>query len=348
MKHTLKITLLTSLLALTITSFSLNISKVGTIYYFGDSLFDGGYMNKSVNFLPDGRSPVYTSPHGHTTPYYVSRAFNKPIQPNNQEPLSTAPSENWADGTLNGNNYAAGGAVTSGIGIGLAHYKPPALDYQISEFLKTHNPHEHPNDVYVIWIGANDLSRTLLDNKDKNFLEIVAAETKAIHDATETIKNQVARLSQAGAHDIFVLTLPPFGKVPLMNANPLFEKVGNFVTQLFNAQLTSKLLAIKKDGIDVHIFDVTKTLETITHDIDINHSYTEPGTALTLTNDKKPACIDSASNPAQLAINCTHWVPEYEQKQYLFADAMHPTDTAHQILAIQLEHFIESSESAIK
>ncbi|PHQ79237.1 MAG: hypothetical protein COB66_07255 [Coxiella sp. (in: Bacteria)] len=342
-KNTLSAALLL-LLMTTSSSMALKANEIDHIYYFGDSLFDTGYMDHSEGFLPDGQSPIYTTPHGHVAPYYLSRAFNQPLQANDVDPLPTPPTTPWTDGALTGNDYAAGGAVTSGEGIGFEHYRPPALDYQISHFLATHDPQANPNDVYFIWAGSNDILKTFLTYKSEP-AKIISEMDKAIDAGTDTLKNEVKILYDAGARHIYVLNLPPMGDTPLMNKSALFKTIGNQVSEQFNAALIVKLASLHEDGIEnTPVVNIYQLLTDITTEIDTKHIYTEPGTALTLTDDSDPACLDSVESSLALAINCKNWVPEAKQQQYLFADNVHPTDTAHQILAIHLEQFLKSQK----
>jgi outer membrane lipase/esterase len=316
------------------TSLAFNMKDANHIYFLGDSLFDTGYMDASSDFVPTGQDPVYTTPHGHVTPYYISHKYNKADQANNVSP----PAENtWVSGRLNGNDYAAGGAVTDGKGIGFAHYYPPALTYQVDKFLKEHKI--LPKDIFIVWVGANDILKTYITDKDKSPEVLATDEITAVDKATTTISGEVNTLISAGAKHIVVLNMPPIGDTPLLSSNEAFKQMGNLVSSMFNMALSNKLNKLTEKPA---IFNVNQLFTDITTAINDKGKYTEPDTSLTLTNDTKPACNDSITNPMQLAINCKHWVKN--PADYLFADGVHPSDTAHQILALHLEKFLSSPD----
>jgi phospholipase/lecithinase/hemolysin len=336
---------LIALLALQ-SSFALNIANTDHIYYFGDSLSDTGYMNNSQNYVPTGQTPVYTTPLGHTAVYYLGEPFNHPTLTNNINP----PVNNqWVIGDLGGDNYAAGGATTNGIGLGKTPlYSPPSLQQQVSHFLSTHQPAQHPNNLYIIWIGANDIFRAFKSTPSSKPLQLNSAINKAIDKATTTIQEEVTILHKSGAQHIIVLNLPPMGDTPRMSKSIISKIFGNKISTTFNTQLSQKLASLKTStGYAPSIFNVNSLFKTIFSKINTSvlHKYQEPNTALILTNDKDPACLDVKNNPAIMAINCSHWVPTDQQANYVFADNVHPSDTTHQILALHLESYIKKLKS---
>lgn len=321
-------------------SMAFDMRHVNHIYFFGDSLLDTGYLDASKNYVPEGQDPIYTTPHGHVAAYYLNHEYNQADQANNMTPPS---GNGWVSGRLDGNDYAAGGAVSVGDGIGLDHYHPPSLTYQVNNFLAERKP--QPNDVFIIWVGANDIFKTFMKNYSKGTDTLITAELAAMDATTNAIHDAVVKLNDAGAEHIVVLNMPPLGQTPMMKTNPVFKTAGNMMATMFNTALISKLNKLNPKPA---IFDVNQTLNTIVAAIDSssNHTYTEPGTTLTITNDTDPACTTpiSIQHPfSALAISCKHWVSTDKMKHYLFADAMHPSDTAHHILAVQLEKFLNTT-----
>ncbi len=325
------------------TSLANKTLNIDQIYFFGDSLSDTGYMNHSKSYVPNGQSPVYTTPNGHPAVYYVGQYFNQPTAANN---LNPPPNNPWVAGTLNGNDYAAGGAVTHGQGLGLPDfYNPPSLQQQISNFLAAHQIKQHSNNLYIVWVGANNILKALKEHQSDSTIAKVLALKNAIDKATNMIVKEVSTLHKAGAKHIIVLNLPPIGNTPFLSKTKLSRDLGNFTSDLFNAELSFKLLSSKLVlGRSVNIFNVNALFKNISIDINTSDtgSYQEPNTALVLKNDKEPACLDSRTQTGKVAINCEHWVSPAERATYVFADGMHPSDTAHRILALHLEKFIRS------
>ncbi|PHQ80312.1 MAG: hypothetical protein COB66_05065 [Coxiella sp. (in: Bacteria)] len=322
-------------------SFALNPAQIDHVYYFGDSLSDTGYLNHSSNYVPEGQQPVYTTPLGHPAVFYVGQAFNHPTLPNNLNPPS---GNEWVIGALGGDDYAAGGAVTDSIGLGKPpFYSPPSLHQQVFNFLSTHQPRLHPNNLYVIWIGANDIFKAIRSTPSSEPLRLNAAINKAITAATTTIQAEVTALYKRGARHIVVINLPPMGDTPSMSKSTSLKLLGNMKSKKFNTQLLVKMLSLKKSiGYSPDIFNVNALFKKIIDTVNTAGEYQEPNTALILKNGTDPACLDSRTNPAIMSIDCNHWVSTDQQALDVFADNVHPSDTTHQILAIHLEQFIKT------
>jgi outer membrane lipase/esterase len=326
--------------------FALDTGKISQIYFFGDSLSDSGVMNNAGSVIPKGQTPVYTTPRGHTWAYYLGKTINKPVTPNNLVRYSTQPHKNWVSGTLNGNDYAAGGAVTKGRGFGMAHhYSPASLTMQVTNFLAHHNPDKNPNNVYFIWIGANDLLLDAKKYKKESKLKQFFKTIGTINRATTNISANIKRLHKAGAKNIFILNLPPLGASPLLTKKKSLRHATDIAAGIFDTELRAKLAILHLEGIHVPIFNVSSLFDKIIKHIKTYGYYTEPGTKLTVNNYTDVACIDSKKNSKQLAISCRNWVPAKVYNKYVFADGVHPTDTAHRIIALHVLKFLQQQKT---
>lgn len=320
------------LLLLSQSCLALNIHHLSNVYIFGDSLSDAGYLDNSRNFLPKGKRPTFTNIDGHEWGYYLCRALNLAFAPNNLNP----PKNNkWVSGKLVGNNYAAGGSRaaidTSGFGY-KDLYNPPALQWQINQFLLQHNNRASPTALYIIWSGANDMFKPVLE---KHAFGTIAS----IDHATNIIAQQIIRLQKAGAKYIVVINMPPMGDSPMLNDSFISRTIGNMVTDYFNTRLVRTLGEYHLNNIP--IFNANSLFKHIYNQVKDYGIYRYNN--LTITNVTDSACLPHhyMANHTNMAINCV--APRFiDVKHYMFADLVHPTDTAHQILASHLLKFLQA------
>ena len=162
---------------------------------------NGKEVRKSATFT----SPEMTDENGKTQlgmvwPQYLEQMYNikigvnnldKIIDPNKKDTIlgktifnmGVSGDHKLRDKTLgikykDGTNYAAGGAVTEGEGIGTKIpigkkfyqlYGPPSLNQQIDQFEKDIAKNRHPavtkNDVFIIWGGSNDVLKVYMERK---------------------------------------------------------------------------------------------------------------------------------------------------------------------------------------
>ena len=318
--------------------YALNLSKIDHLYFFGDSLTDTGYMNNApANLIPKEQTPVYTTPHGHVWAYYLAQKLGKTLSANNIAPPPLNPN---VSGTLHGNDYAAGGAMTIDKGFGMPGYEPPSLTYQITQFLKTHHPDQYPNNLYFIWIGNNDLLLSLKESKKHWPLKRIALLRHAVIRATHTIAQQITALHNAGATHIIVFNQIALGDSPYINHSWISRHIANELADYFNHRLKSELAKLKRHGIVVPVFDVHKAFNSLLEKINKTGVYSDD--SVTLTNTKDMACLTSKKEPNVLAIACRHWVAPSIYQHYVFADIVHPTNAAHQVLADKIYNWLQT------
>ena len=296
------------------------------VYVFGDSLSDVGYQDK-IKGLP--KQPQYTSQKGAVWTEYVATLLHDPASPNNLN--KPTPGNDFVSGKLAGNVYAAGGATTTGAGIGggAGHYKPPALDVQISNFL-TQNPNLDPKALYIIWAGANDILKALKEGKQVTDIE------KAALSAAANIGKDVANLQNRGAQHILLLNMPNLGATPLALLRPEngLAQLLTHVSSTFNDELKRQAQTLS-----VPIFDDNQLLNKVITSSP-NYKITLGDLTITFSNVTQPSCDDQGDITSITALNC---IPLKGRQGYLFEDGIHPTGLGHLMLALAVGAFIQQN-----
>lgn len=336
-----------------------------SFFFFGDSLTDSGYQNNNPTVIQLGKSPQWTSPHGHTWPYYFlkHKGQQASLSPNNVDAKTFFhPVPSHISPVLDGNNFAAGGSTTGGKGVlNTRVYKSPSLLQQIDYFLHTYVPQHKINVAkheYLIWSGDNDLLKKLtVDLKidyilHKLYLQKLAAalhifDMQRLSPTFKTTEIQIANhllaavtaLQEAGAEKIIVMLLPDISDSPLINdiVQNLQQKTHSTLTQgELSAQMhtivmdTNALIREKLRHSSVLFIDANNVLHALS--VMKTPGYFHETSALFgqsrrffIANNKNGACL-----PNQLALSCIPKVPH--ANHYVFEDLAHPTDQTHQIL----------------
>lgn len=264
--------------------------------FFGDSLTDGGFFRP---LLPASVRPVtgqFTTNPGFVWSQYLADYYGTGATPNG----------NGQTGT----NYAAGGARV-GINSTGALGPIPSLATQTSNYLTANGGRADARALYTVWGGANDLF----------------AITSGGADPTTTIANAVASevgivgsLRNAGARYILVATVPDLGLTPSFRAlGPTAQASGTALTTNYNNALFG---ALGSNGLRVIPLDTFTLIREVTAN----------ATAFGFTNTTGTACQPQITANS-LTCNPTSYVSPDAANTYLFADGVHPTSRAHQILS---------------
>ena len=326
---------------------AISFNQISQVYFFGDSLTDSGYNNlypylssPPYPAYPTGKLPTFTTYGGYTWAQYVAhdiKGFPLPTAPspspnlitNNTTPSNGSPVP--VSFTLTGVDYACGGSRTNAIpGFGISW--APSLAQQITQFLSTSSNSLDPNAVYFIWSGVNDILYTL---NQPNYSQLALMQT--VNTATTNIVNEVDRLSARGANRIVVMALPDIGTSPFGSA--LAASIPNIQSDLQNLSFIFDSLLNQKLGAIIKQYH-TKILYINSYEILGNmiiaakngQPYEVSGNVFYFTNYTTPACgVDSA-------LYCPPGTP----LGYIFADDVHPTDMAHQVIALEVEAAIQT------
>lgn len=255
---------------------------------FGDSLSDvGNIAAASLDIFPG--------------PYYFNdRLSNGPVWVESlSQGLGLGPT---VRSTAGGDNFAYGGAQTSGTG-GFNGLFIRDIDEQVDQFLATRTA--DPNALFLVYAGSNDL---------------IGGQAN-ISIPINNLAEDIGRLVTAGARNLLVPNLPLLGHTPRFNGTPTTLATYNSRSESFNSALDMLLdsLQTSNPALAVYRLDVAALFSAALAD----------PTAFGLTNVTHSAAPglepgDSAYNTSQIAANA------YE---YMFWDDVHPTATVHTHLA---------------
>ena len=281
---------------------------VARLVFFGDSLSDPG--NYFIAFGTASRAPFEPIPdapyaigghhfsNGATWAEQLTRELRQPMS---GEPALEAP------GVFT--NYAVGRARARAGAPTFAFYD---LSTQVRNFLSDFGGRASADSVYVIWIGANDLS---------DALNAVATDPTGatsigiIQQAIGAVAGNIQALWAAGARTLLIPNLPDLAITPAVRAlGPNAQAAASQLSAAYNDALEQALQALQALP---QIRLVRLDVATLLNDVLIDPE------AFGLTN-VEDSCL--AFGVAQGAV-CER--PD----GYLFWDGEHPTRAGHHIVA---------------
>ncbi len=300
------------------------LAAYSALYAFGDSLSDAG--NLSLLTTPTG-TPRPVSP-----PYYKQQ-----YGPISGSVFSNGPT--WVQnlslalglGTLApslaaGTDFAYGGAETGSTpqnGGNLA-IQAISLSAQFGQF-KTAVLTPSANALYTVSIGANDLLGILANSS------LTAQQQTA--DVNAAVANEIGFVRQLignGAKTLLVLDVPDLSKTPdvtlgLVNGSntpsAALTAEAAQITTAYNTALSSQLAAIASaSAVRIQVVDANAALNTAIAD--------PAAYGLTNVTGRVWSGNNTSASSGTLAVTGTA-----AQDQYLFWDALHPTETGHQAIA---------------
>ncbi len=198
--------------------------------------------------------------------------------------------------SADGINFAVAGATTGEINVNGATL--PSLQQQLNEFITLlYSTHQRANSqaLYILWAGANDY----LGGQITNPMHPVCNLSQAIES-----------LYQVGARHFLIFNLPELGDTPLGNRNEAASRDQlNQLSQAHNRlleRITAQLRLSHRD-LQITVVDIWQLFKTV---MAVPYQFG-------LTNVTE-GCLIVASS---------------DSDRYLFWDELHPTTTAHQIIA---------------
>ena len=270
--------------------------------FIGDSLSDAGYFRP---LLPPTAQPVtgqFTTNPGLVWAQYLGNYYG------------TDASTAWlATGTTprtdDGDNYAVGGARVATPVTGALGYTP-SLVAQTAEYLRRANGRADPNALYTVWGGANDL-----------FAITAGAPVEAtIGQAVTAQIGIVGQLHTAGARYILVPNIPDLGITPGFRAQGAAAMAqGTALSAAYNNALYNGLAAQGLRIIPLNTFGMLQEIVA------------SPA-AFGISNVTGTACQPQITAQS-LTCNPTSYVSADAAQTYGFADGVHPSSAAHEILA---------------
>lgn len=286
-------TFFSSALVVLVCSVSALAGPYSELFVFGDSLSDVGNVFQKTDNFP----LLQAIP---LPPYFNGRFSDGPVY---SEQLATAlglgPLTHSAAG---GNNFAHGNAMTSGTGFP-TNLVIDDIDDQVGDYLPGTMD---PDALFVVFAGANDL----------------LAANPNVNTSVGNLIGDIDRLiNEGGARNLLVANLPLLGLTPRFNGDPVQSASMSALTESFNSALDSALDTLEGSEPDVDFFrlDVAQL---------INDAVANPGAFgfVNVTDSAAPGLdFDTSNYDPNLIVD--------QPETYLFWDELHPTTTAHALLA---------------
>lgn len=276
----------------------LNAHAETGVVVFGDSLSDSGY------FSPITQGRLGLTPTGKFTtnpdPVWGELLASKLGQ-------TLTPDIGYMGQT--GNNFAVGGA-RAGVSFTQPTFGVPVPS--VSEQVETYIARGVQADaLHVVWIGANDLfaAQESLSQGD------TATAQNIIVTAAQSHAAAIRRLSDAGVKTILMPNLPDVGLTPMALAQgETARQAASQAAATYNALVQTYL---KGSGANVVALDMYQLLQEVANN----------PAAYGISNMTTPACQTESS------LLCTPVTAVADANTYFFADGIHPSGAAHQMIA---------------
>jgi outer membrane lipase/esterase len=279
---------------------SASANEYSNLYSFGDSLSDAGVFAPLV-----GANSRFTTNPGTVWAEDLGAHYGRAV--------SSAYSASLTGFSLNstGNDFAIGGARTNDTpGVLSGPLAPlaailPSVNTQVSGFL-ARGPVDS-NALYSVWAGANDIFTQMGVVGAGG--SVAGAQTATMKAANDLVA-QISRLQSAGVRNLVVISVPDIGATPFgVSGGAAQSALATGLTSAYNATLAAGLA-----GKNVLYFDGVKLFSAI---------LANPS-AYGFTNTRIPACGAASS------LGCA---PGTAALGALFADGVHPSSAAHQVIA---------------
>lgn len=219
---------------------------------------------------------------------------------------------NGAGYTLNpgGNIWAQGGARVNAVpGNGIPFAQP--VSTQLDTYLATGGG-VSGSTLYAFWGGANDVFYQATSGLPSPLIQANVAT------AAQDLATQMARLQAAGARYMVVMNLPNLGQTPLGRfSGPAGSAALTGLAQLYNGTLDAALDAA---GVQALRLDTYRLLDEV---------LANPAAYGFAVGNAGVAC----TTPVALSCTPATLTTPTAASTYVFADDIHPTAAAHQVIA---------------
>lgn len=282
--------------------------SVNNIFVFGDSLSDGGnvYNTTGMQFPP---------------PPYAQRFSNGPVA---VEQFASMAGVTLQPSTVNGSNYAFGGAATGAVpgtanivpgspsidnylvaSAGLTFLNGTGMQNQINAFDASGINFDPNHSLFVVWGGPNDIFTWLDEFSTATINDVVAS-------AVSNIIQSIGTLASQGAENFLIPNMVDLGNTPFGKSLGDIKQAGlSQISSNFNAFLGQSLDAIV--GVNVFRPDVNNLLQLVQAN-PLAYGF----------DNVTDACFDTSSSTPTICQN-----PD----RYLFWDGVHPTEHGHDLIA---------------
>lgn len=287
----------------------INAAPLHNIVVFGDSLSDNGNLYEVMKHqLP--QSP----------PYYEGRFSNGPVWVE-QVLASYFPSS----ATTHLLDYAVGGS-------GVSEEDDDddilfTLKKQITTYLLSHDDKANADDLYVVWIGAN------------NYLGLPSDTEKTLNDVNEGIIHSVEILISKGAKHIVLFNLPNLGKTPAAAEFDAADIMDYFSVQ-HNERLRQSFNKLKQSYPEVEwlYFDLGSMFNDVIDHPD-HYGFTNvSGTCSNYSSDE-----EAKTSLLRMVSRVTPKAKGDVCDGYLFFDLVHPTTYAHGLIAEKVRIMLDEA-----
>lgn len=278
------------------------------IVVFGDSLSDNGnlfqYMKHQFPLSP---------------PYFKGRFSNGPV---------------WIE--LVAESYFHGNAKTKLLDYAFAGASVRddedesvfTLRSELDSYLLAHQDVADGNNLYVVWIGAND------------YLAVPEGVDKVTQEVNDAINSSLERLVEKGAKHFLILNLPDLGRIPAARE---FESETEMsaLAQRHNLVLNENIKKLKEKYPSVQWIQFNLEAE-------LNEMLDNPAlngfTNVTDTCNESSVEGPSAQSMLRIASTINPISPKTACDGFLFFDMVHPTALSHQILAKRVHKLLQESD----
>lgn len=280
--------------------------------FFGDSLSDAGFFTPLLVQQNPAAAVLgrFTTNPGLVWSEYLADFYGTDASP---AWGATGAAPTPGDGT----NYAVGGARVGQDSVGGLGYTP-SLVTQTNAYLAANGGRADANALYSVWGGANDL-----------FAVAGGEPAQATIGAAVTAQvGIVGMLKGAGAQYVLVATIPDIGLAPSFRAQgPLAQGQGTALATAYNNALFG---ALAQNNLSVIPVDTFHFLQ------EVAANPAEYG----FSNITGTACQPQITAQS-LTCNPATYVSPDAPNTYLFADGVHPTTRAHELVADMAISMIE-------
>lgn len=299
-----------AVVSLVLSSTGAQAGLYSNLYVFGDSLSDTG--NDLVVTGGAVPSPAYY------TDGTNSGRFTNGL--NYVDHLAAGLGLSAAPSVLGGTNYAYGGARTDSVAIGLPPTAQP-FNQQVGNYIA--GGVADPSALYVLWIGANDMSDVITAAAAADPATIPALVNTKVNTVMSSIVGALTGLAGLGAQHFLVPNLPNLSLTPgirFAGSSDLSALAGG-VSALFNANLSGLLSASAFTALDINTLDVFSAQTDITND-PASYGFTDVSSAC-YTGEPDGSARPGWGTPTVCA----------DPTGYMYFDYQHPSAQLHARLA---------------
>ena len=242
---------------------------------------------------------------------YLAEALGLTLTPSQH----VAPDNSFVDPT--GNNFAIARAMAAG-------NSPLSMGNQVTSYLNSVGGVADPNALYVVWGGGNDLEQAIRGTSDPN------QRTAIIQSAAQAIADQVQRLIDAGATNIFVPGMDALNRRPMYWPSVPERTLAAEVGEVFDCEVLRALAVNSGDDPDAACSDPRTTVDQT------GTKVTDDGTKITFFDTEKwfdQFVVDQRNDGWTTARGCYEDGNFPTCEDYIYIDERHPSTQTNEQLA---------------